>query len=311
MRGYSYSIEENWISRLSSEEKAHFFMRRGPVDESVRRALAMRLPVEPDLPAHFDLRNVGGRSYLHPITETQSDPECGDCYAFATMAAAEGCFNRYIDASGPYAHNFSEAHLAWKLAPYYEGFGYCNGATASFDQLRAMVEYGAAEEFDCPYTGGAPVDCDVLFDDLIQFDDYYVLNGDTDQIKTAIYRHGPVYATVHAGVGFKMYTRGIYDDDERQCTLRRYEDAYHAVAIVGWDDGDFNDQGHWIVRNSWRTGGESGPLWGEDGYMRLAYGAAMSSCEVGVLVKGFSQPEPESNDGGCFFGQLIDALGGD
>jgi hypothetical protein len=185
------------------------------------------------------------------------------------------------------------------------------GADESFDQFRAMVEYGAAQEVDCPYTGETPADCDVPLDNLIQFDRYYVLNGDIEQIKTAIQRYGPVYATVYASRGFQEYRAGIYEDEERQCALRQDEDAYHAVAIVGWDDGDYGQPGHWIVRNSWRTGRNSGPLWGENGYMRLAYGAAMSSCEVGVLVKEKDRPEPEPNDGGCFFEQLMDALGGE
>jgi C1A family cysteine protease len=308
MRGYTYTVADNWISQLSAEEKERLFLRRGPVDKTLQRYLSRVLLPEPELPERFNLMNVDGLSYLGPIEETQ-DRACADCYAFATMAAAEGCFNRIVGASDDQAFNFSEAHLVWELGRYYDGFEYCEGADRSFDQLRAMVEYGAAQEVDCPYTGHASADCDVPQDNLIEFNNYYQLNGEIEQIKTAIYRYGPVYATVYADEGFQRYASGIYEDGNHVCGNRPEGDSYHAVALVGWDDGNGFEPGHWIVRNSWRTGRNSGPLWGENGYMRLAYNEAMSSCEVGVLVYEFEKPEPgPNNNSGCFLEELIKTL---
>jgi hypothetical protein len=323
MRGYRFSVEENWISRMSPEERSHFFLRRGPVDESIRRALAVRLPVEPDLPVSFDLRNVDGRNYLHGITETQNDygRGCADCYAFATMAAAEGTYNRWHDFSGFQTVNFSETHLAWVLGykteadwwgnhqQKYPGFAGCSGADASFDQLKALVEDGAVYEVDCPYTSASPpTGCDVPSENLIGFSGFEVLDGTQAQIKTAIYRFGPVYATVYADSTFMMYGGGaVFEDGHRQCSNRPEDDTYHAVALVGWDDGDGVEPGHWIVRNSWSRERNGGALWGENGYMRLAYGDAMSSCEVGMLrYSAPPPPPPEDNTQlGCFITQLF------
>jgi len=42
------------------------------------------------------------------------------------------------------------------------------------------------------------------------------------------------------------------------------------VKLVGWGHDDESGLDYWTIANSW------GPLWGEDGYFRIAFG----ECEV-------------------------------
>jgi hypothetical protein len=50
----------------------------------------------------------------------------------------------------------------------------------------------------------------------------------------------------------------------------------HGVLLIGWDDSlpHSHGSGAWIVKNSWGTD------WGEGGYFKIAYGAAMFGCYV-------------------------------
>jgi len=98
-----------------------------------------------------------------------------------------------------------------------------------------------------------------------------------DAIKQAIYDHGPVICGVAADDAFWAYRSGIYDGEGAP-------QRNHVVMLVGWDDND--GYGYWILRNSW------GLWWGEEGYMRIRYGAA----KVGVGCKWPEyHPVPQPN----------------
>jgi C1A family cysteine protease len=76
-----------------------------------------------------------------------------------------------------------------------------------------------------------------------------------EEIRTAIFEHGAVATVVAADNNFMSYQSGIFDTNTSS-------DINHLVVLVGYD----NNQGYWILRNSWGTG------WGEQGYMRIKYG---------------------------------------
>jgi C1A family cysteine protease len=78
-----------------------------------------------------------------------------------------------------------------------------------------------------------------------------------DQIKQAIFSHGPVSACVYVNSAFQAYTGGIFNACEDEW-------INHVVLLVGWDDTQ-GTNGVWILRNSW------GYSWGEEGYMRIEY----------------------------------------
>jgi hypothetical protein len=98
----------------------------------------------------------------------------------------------------------------------------------------------------------------------------------TDAIKQAIQDHGPVSAAVCVNSAFQGYTGGVFNPTT-PC-----RQVNHAITLVGWDDS----VGAWILRNSW------GPDWGEDGYMRIAYGKSLVGYSANYVVYGSSTPTP-------------------
>lgn len=64
------------------------------------------------------------------------------------------------------------------------------------------------------------------------------------------------------------YDGGVYSPTDEECQEAE-GDGYHSMAIVGYDlDGrDTGGVPYWIVKNSW------GQNWGEEGYIRIRFGA--------------------------------------
>jgi cathepsin L len=77
----------------------------------------------------------------------------------------------------------------------------------------------------------------------------------TNYIKYAIMRYGSVACMVYVDSSFQCYTGGVFNSSNQG-------NVNHFVTLCGWDDS----YGAWILKNTWGTG------WGENGYMRIAYG---------------------------------------
>ena len=81
-------------------------------------------------------------------------------------------------------------------------------------------------------------------------------SNSVEQLKAAIAK-SPTSVTIEADKSvFQMYKEGIFDSTECGTSLD------HAVTAVGY--GKENGKEYYIVRNSW------GPMWGEDGYIKIA-----------------------------------------
>ena len=83
--------------------------------------------------------------------------------------------------------------------------------------------------------------------------------GDEDNLKRAIAAIGPIAVKLYVTENFVAYSFGIFYDE----TCTSDHPTNHAVLLLGYGtdplSGDF-----WIIKNSW------GPLWGENGYMRMS-----------------------------------------
>ena len=251
------------------------------------------------IPSAFDWRNKNGHSYIGDIRDQGS---CGSCYAFAACAAAEGVYNR---ANGLYDENcadFSESFVIWclgRLPQYNEHFYGCWGADYSYSELEALTVEGVCNEDDFPYITMDPGECSHWGDQRITFNSWRRAPcGDVLAIKEAIMNYGPVDAAVLVEWGFFAYDEGIYTNSNTECWADPcyYTPTNHAISLVGWNDnGDAENNGYWILRNSW------GSSWGEDGYMRIDYHSALVSCEVCYLnyavvsVGGEALPVSEGN----------------
>ncbi|ACL03084.1 peptidase C1A papain [Desulfatibacillum aliphaticivorans] len=234
------------------------------------------------IPSSFDLRDVGGKSFIGPIKD-QGD--CGSCYAFAAAGAAEGVYNTASQRSGSDVADFSESYIAWHLGgiePYASHFGGCDDADYTYSEVEALTQEGIVQESDFPYVMEDPGIYQHAGDAPVVFESWgRVPSGDVEAIKAAILTYGAVVAAVYAGPAFLAYQSGIYEDGNTQCDAspEYYAPTNHAVVLVGWNDnGDAENNGYWILRNSWGTS------WGENGYMRIKYRSARVACAVAYLA---------------------------
>ena len=288
LNGYHFTVEDNWVTRLPKAERQAMRSRgaRG-MGARANRGMAAAdnaLAVRADLPAAFDWRNVGGKSYVGPV---KNQGTCGACYAFAAAAVAEGVYSVATRRTGAAVPDFSEQYIAFCLGthgPYQDHFDGCDGADYDYAELTALTVEGIIAEAALPYTADDNQTCPQSPAGSVVFSGWgRVVCLDTAAIKTAIMTHGPVDVAVYVTPVFDAYKGGVFEDGLTDCPGSpgqgcAYTETNHAVALVGWDDGDATTPGHFILRNSWGTG------WGEAGYMRIAYRAARVSCSVSYLT---------------------------
>lgn len=228
-------------------------MGKRAVPLKIASAFGSRPPGDIVPPDRYDWRTLDG------CTSVKAQGNCGSCWAFSTV----GAFECNILIKDGVEVDLSEQYL---VSCNHHGWSCGGGGFAHRYHLRTKDpcdDYGAVLEGDFYYQASdVPCQC--------PYDHPYVLDGwayiddsvdipDTDSIKRAIMEYGPVSVGVWVSSTFSAYNGGVY-------TGGPASDINHAVVLVGWDD-DQGPEGVWFLRNSWGT------MWGEYGYMRIAYGA--------------------------------------
>ena len=221
------------------------------------------------LPSAFDLRDIDGHSYIGAVRD---QGQCGSCWAFGTLAAAESTWNRAHNLYDEQAIDFSEAFLIWSISPLYGGLYGCDGGNGDFQQNTALIDYGVPLETAFPYTIVDP-GSDLHWDAMrYSFLDWYrIPPGDIETTRRILYHIGAVTAGVMVEDDFYDYTGGILTNQTTTINnpLPYESDANHLIALVGWNDEPGDDGlGYWILRNSWDDD------WGENGYMNIRYTTA-------------------------------------
>ena len=212
------------------------------------------------MPDSFDWSNPNKNYKNRKCTTTIKDQgNCGSCWAFGTVGPLESAI--LIKEAVP--EDLSEQ---WLVSCNTNGYG-CDGGWWAH-KWHAGTQgkcggTGAVYEDEFEYTSGSSgtePSCDGPYPHVYLLKDWAFVGSSggvpsTESIKNAIYNYGPVSAAVYVNSEFQYYTGGIFDttDDGR---------INHAIVLVGWNE----DPGYWILRNSW------GDDWGENGYMRIAYG---------------------------------------
>jgi len=203
-------------------------------------------------------------SWQSQCTPIKNQNQCGGCWAFAAC----GTFEANIKIRDGATRDLAEQWLINCASDSAGDFLGCNGGWCPH---RFWQSPGAVYETEEPWISGSgtPVQgtCQPSYvyhekiDNYRDVDTTSVTPSDS-AIKQAIYNYGPVWICVCAdGNSFSAYTGGIYTTNDGT-TLD------HAVVLVGWVDTLLSNgsKGYWILRNSW------GSSWGENGYMRIAYG---------------------------------------
>lgn len=228
-----------------------------PSQEHLAAAAAM-LPKA--LPARFDWRDQSA------LTAIRDQGSCGSCWTFSTVAPLE---SRILVAKKQTV-DLSEQYLT---SCNLDGWDCPNGGSFAhkyhYNTPSADGLFGAVWETNFPYAADTPTPCGGPYERPFVLQNWAFLgNGPNDlnvsdaAIKQAIFTHGPVSCAVFAGPAFQAYRGGLFNTDESDPANGGH--GNHAINLVGWDDA----QGCWIMRNSWGLG------WGEQGYMRIAYGTS-------------------------------------
>lgn len=102
----------------------------------------------------------------------------------------------------------------------------------------------------------------------------YNVPSDEEQIKTELYKNGPVEAAFYVYADFLQYKFGVYQHVTGEML------GGHAIKILGW--GEENGTPYWLAANSWNGD------WGDEGYFKIKRGNNECGIE-GEIVAGMPQ----------------------
>lgn len=263
--GYSSAMERP-IEKLCGLREPAAWLQDAPVEKLMAAPLMA-------LPSSFDWRTQGG------TTPVKNQGACGDCWAFGTVGPLES----QIQLQCGVTVDLSEQYLT---SCNTNGWG-CNGGWWAHDYHlnkppKNDTQAGAVLESVFPFKA-SNVACGGPYNHPYRITNWAYVAGQptpsVQAIKQAIYTYGPVAAAVYVGPQFQAYSSGIFNANESG-------QVNHAIVLVGWNDDLGPDNGYWILRNSWGSG------WGENGYMRIRYGANQVGYSANYIQFACNTPNP-------------------
>ena len=256
--GWKFEVDDHFTRLLTPEIRANLRGYSPPAD--YERELEQHLKIYPidkdDLPTNFSWRDLGG------ITSVKDQGSCGSCWAFAATGEMEAFIKIYTGITTDLSEQQSVS-----CNPYGAG---CGGGWASASYY-VFQNNGAVMENCAPYVGLDPPSAPCTQSDFLTYGTitgWHHISNDVNQIKAAL-QYGPVCTAIDAGPAFEAYGSGCYD-------VPGYG-TNHLVLIVGYDDRSCDNNGAWLIKNSW------GPGFGDGGYITVQYGAGSVGTSVTQL----------------------------
>lgn len=207
------------------------------------------------------------------VNEVKDQKACGSCWAFSTVATMEAAWFR---KTGNLLRLSEQELVSCDVGGQDKG---CNGGgfDTAFDWT--IKNGGIALESDYPYTGkDDSCDSAAAKKHAAVFSKFTFLDANKGTNETvflaALQNEQPFSISLAATNAWHSYKGGIVTSSS--CGARSGS-VNHAVVIVGY--GIDGGTPYWIVRNSWNSG------WGENGYIRLAYG--QNTCNLAYCYAAF------------------------
>jgi len=193
------------------------------------------------LPTNFDWRNYGA------VGVVKNQGQCGGCWAFATVANAEG---QYQIKYGK-LYNLSEQQL---IDCNYTNSA-CNGGSISAAMSYVNSYRGIMYTSYYPFLGYQST-CKWNSSKALPLASTWISAGSSNEetIRAFLYNTGPVAIAMNAAV-LQYYNGGIITS----CYSNVVD---HGVTLVGYGTST-SGYNYWIIKNSW------GAYWGESGYFRI------------------------------------------
>ncbi len=236
------------------------------------------------VPAAYDLRNVGDKSY---VTSVKDQGDYGACWSFASVGALES--NLIKQGLATTSIDLSELHTAWYAytkdpdsgsTTYNDGTNYTGTDKYNVGgwAQSAYALWGSAEgvqlDANAPYLKAADTG---FFTETQRKESYYQIKeafeipkNNIEAVKNNIMTNGAMYLSFFVNwdcfnSNYSTYYNPIYNSQNSPPGS-----GGHAVLLVGWDNtysaSNFvinpGQNGAWLCRNSWGTGvGNGGYFW--------------------------------------------------
>jgi C1A family cysteine protease len=246
---------QEFRSRLSGYKAPEKTLRGAPISYT---------SFQGPLPSNVDWVAAGA------VTPVKNQGQCGSCWSFSTTGSVEGAWFLH---TGDLV-SLSEQQLVDCSTA--EGNQGCNGGMMDQAFEYIVKNGGLCSEAAYPYTsasGTSNSTCHVC-EAVAHISGHVDVQPNNETALMAAVAQQPVSVAVEAdGLDWQFYSSGIVTD---ACGTN----LDHGVLVVGYGtEYTTQPQGYWKVKNSW------GPMWGEEGYIRLGRGAAFAPHgECGILM---------------------------
>ncbi len=257
--GWNFEVSDDFSRTITPEQRLN--LRSGFVmTDADQKELEQHLKIFPlqrdPLPSSLDWRDVGG------ITPVKNQGDCGSCWAFAATGELEAFIKIYYGVEMDLSEQQSVS-----CNPYGAG---CDGGWSSASYY-VFQQQGAVTEACMPYLGMDSPEAPCIQSGKNKYGyitGYNHISNNVEQIKAAL-QNGPVCTGIDASDAFESYSGGCFEEISYSTN--------HLVLIVGYDDRSCDEEGAWIIKNSW------GPGYGESGYVTVKYGAANTGSSITQL----------------------------
>ena len=206
-----------------------------------------------DLPSSFTWQNIDGIDYTTPIKNQAPAPTCE---AYGLCASLETILQYQLKEI--YNPDLSETHLY-----FYAGGTYQAGYVNLIDAANYLITDGVPDEgcypdpfraYDYPF-----ISLDGWENRTVKIEKWGYVENTEESIKSALIEYGPLVFCAMFWKDFFYYNQGVYSHKWGAIA------GGHVMTIVGYND----DEGCWIVKNSW------GENWGLNGWLKMSYDSGM------------------------------------